>query len=584
MQSVLRSKVFQYILIVILGFIIYGNTAKHDFALDDKRLILGNELVKKGAFAELAAHGTFYGFNGDNSGAYRPLSMIYYSVIYKTGNGKPYLFHLFNILLFIASSIILLELFKLVFPEQQLWLALAGTLLFVVHPIHTEVVANVKSADELLYLVFSLLSLLFWIRYLKDQRKQKLVLSCSFFALALLSKETALACIPVFGVLLLIFAGNKAAAVRPFLAYFLLAGLYLFLRSAILTDSLVQTFMAVNNSLYVIQDPSHLLATKLYLLGLYVFKMLWAIPLSWDYSFGAIQEHSFADAGVWAAFLLVALSLFVCIKYFRKEPVLVLGITWFWALLLPASNTFIMIESTFAERFLYGPGIGIILILAWTFTKLPVSARKIYWAGFAVVFLVFASQTIARNAQWKNDRTIVAADIHHSNAIRIQMSYISDLFQKADQSSDPVIRKKSLDSALVFAKKAQQLLPDYSEANYLLARSYLYLQQNKEAEEYYLRTIQLEPGNVRSLNDLGVIYAGNNEYEKSLDYFIRAAAADSSDSKSAENAAAIAYHLEKNELARTYFQKALKLNPSSPAALRNLPKIDSILRFKGKAD
>jgi protein O-mannosyl-transferase len=580
MPSILKSVLFQYIFIAIFGFILYGNTVKHDYALDDKRLILENKSVQKGKFKELITHGTFYGFNADNSGAYRPLSMVYYSVIYKAGKGKPYLFHLFNILLYTLSTILVLEIFKFIFRENNLLLSLAGAFLFIVHPIHTEVVANIKSADEILCLLFSLLSIILWIKYLKNHETKNISFSFFFFILALLSKETAVAYLPVFAALFLIFPGELKKVIKPFLFFPLLTIGYLFLRSSILTDSIVHSFLAINNSLYAIESTSNLFATKIYILGLYVFKMLWSLPFSWDYSYGAIAEHTFKDSDVWISILLLISSVFITLKYFKKEPVLVLGLIWFWSTLLPASNTFILIESTFAERFLYSPSTGLILIFIWIFTKLSVSGKKIYAGFFSVFILIFASQTIARNTQWQNDKTIVQADVQHSNAIRIQMSYVSDLYKKAEQITDPIAKKNVLDSALLLSQKVYNMLPDYAEGNYLLARAYLYMQKNKEAEKYYLSTIKFEPKHAKALNDLGVIYGTNKEFEKSLDYLGQAVAADSTDLKSVENAGAVAFYLKKYDLAKSYFEKALRINSGSTVALQNLPQIDSLLNLK----
>jgi hypothetical protein len=310
--------------------------------------------------------------------------------------------------------------------------------------------------------------------------------------------------------------------------------------------------------------------------------MIWPLPLSWDYSFGAIAERTLKDPEVWISVLLIILSLIIIIKYLKKEPILVLGLVWFWALLLPASNTFILIESTFAERFLYSPSPGFILILMWVFTKLTFTGKKMYGVFCGVLILMFAAQTVARNAQWKNDKTIVEADVKHSDAIRIRMSYIADLYKKADRISDPIAKKTVLDSALLLSQKVYNMLPDYAEGNYLLARAHLYLQQNEEAKKYYLSTIKYDPKHVKALNDLGVIYGKNKELEKSLNYFTLAVSADSTDIKSVENAGTVAFYLEKYELSKKYFTRALSLNPQSMVALQNLPQIDSLINLKTK--
>jgi protein O-mannosyl-transferase len=573
------SNLYFYVIIVFFSVILYGNTFKHDYAVDDKRLIIENKLVHGAELIELVSHGTFYGFNSDNQGAYRPLSMVYYSILYQLGNGKPFIYHLFNVLFYCLCIILLFEIFRLLFSSFNPWLSLLGICLFLVHPIHTEVVANVKNADEILCLLFALLSILWWIRYLKGNNKTNLLLSVLAYAFALLCKETAIAYIPVYAVLLFVFTVDKVSrSIIPFLSFVLVFTGYILLRIVVLDHSAPHSYLAINNSLYAITNTSHLWATRFYILGVYAFKMIWALPLSWDYSYGAISERTFTDIDVWLSLLFILFNLYVVVKFFKKEPILVLGIVWFWALLMPASNTFILIESTFAERFLFSASAGFIIIMIWLLTKLPSLGKKIFISIMLIISMIFSFQTYKRNAVWRNDISIVKADVKHSNAIRIQMSFVSDMFNKAEQITDPAAKKRILDSALIYAKKAYNVLPSYAEVNYLLARTYLYMNQRNEAEKYYLSTIKLDSTHSKSLNDLGVIYGRLKNYESSLNYFVKALSYDSTNYKLAENAGIEAFYLKKYELAKYYFDKAMLMNPGSNVVQKMLPMVTEILK------
>ncbi len=570
------KSIYYYAFIGLCAFILYGNTLRNDFAVDDKTLIMSNTLVHQAKYAQLISHGTYYGYVNDNSGAYRPLAMAYYATMYQLGGGKPYLFHFFNVLLYAVCAMGLFMLLKRLFAELRDEVLLVGILLFMVHPIHTEVVANIKNADELLCLAFSLLSASAWVNNLKRHNIKMLWLALGAYALALLSKETAVAFLPVYLCLIFVCAPSnlKGALLKSMGLAATLAG-FLLLRYVVLSETFSHSFLPINNSLYAIQSQPNLWATKIFLLGLYAFKMLWALPLSWDYSYGAIAQHTFADIRVWITILLLILSMVIVLRYYRQKAILVLGIVWFWALLMPASNTFILIESTFAERFLFHSSVGFILILLWLFTQLPALGKKIMGAILLISMVIFATQTISRNAQWRNDITLVQADIQHSDAVRIHMSFISDMFRKAEQTTDAAAKRQVLDSALLYAQKAKKILPDYAEVNYLLARSYLYLQQKLEAEQYYLLTIQQNPTHNKALNDLGVISNGRQDYEQALKYFVRALAADTTDYKSAENACIVAFNLKRFPLADFYRQKALQINPASPVAQQMLPKIQA---------
>ncbi len=568
-----------YAFIVLCGFILYGNTFSNDYAVDDKTLIMSNTLVHQAKYGQLISHGTYYGYVNNNSGAYRPVAMAYFATLYQLGGGKPMLFHVFNVLLFALCAIGLFLLLKRLFVGIRAEVLLAGILLFMVHPIHTEVVANIKNADELLCLAFSLLSVLAWIRYLQRRQRKVLWLSLCAYAFALLCKETAVGFLPVYLCVIFVCAPqNLKGALQSGLGFLgALAG-FLLLRYFVLSETFPHSFLPINNSLYAIPSLPNLWATKIFLLGLYAFKMLWASPLSWDYSYGAIAQHSFADIRVWLTLLLLILSAGIVLRYYRQKAVLVLGIVWFWALLMPASNTFILIESTFAERFLFSSSVGFVVILLWLFIQLPALGKKIMGGILLISMVIFSTQTISRNAQWRNDTTLVQADIQHSDAVRIHMSFISDMFRKAEQTTDAAAKRQVLDSALLYAQRAKKILPDYAEVNYLLARSYLYLQQKQEAERYYLVAIQQNPNHNKALNDLGVISSGRQDYEQALKYFVRALAADTTDYKSAENACIEAFNLKRYPLADFYCLKAMKINPSSPVAQQMIPKIQAELK------
>jgi protein O-mannosyl-transferase len=325
---------------------------------------------------------------------------------------------------------------------------------------------------------------------------------------------------------------------------------------------------------------SNLWATRFYILGLYAFKMFWALPLSWDYSYGAITERSFTDIDVWLSILFLLFNLYVVVRFFKKEPILVLGIVWFWVLLMPASNTFLLIESTFAERFLYSGSAGFIIILIWMLTKLPVIGKKIFVSLLLIIILIFTFLTYRRNAEWRNDISIVKSDVQHSDAIRVQMSFVSDMFSKAEQTTAPAAKQRILDSALIYSRKAYNILPSYAEVNYLLARTYLYMNQPKEAEKYYLSTIKLDSTHSKSLNDMGVIYGGYKNYERSLKYFLKAYTYDSTNYKLPENIGIELFYLQRYEEAKSYFEMAQQMNPRSMVAQKMLPAVVEALKTK----
>ena len=151
------QKYLPHLLIFVFAFLLYGNTLTHDYTLDDLIVIKDNSFTKKGfsGIKEIFSYDSFTGFFGTEKklvagGRYRPLSIATFAVEYAVMGGlNPFLSHLINVLLYALTGSIILILLNRLFksPTGKPWylsLAFIATVLFMAHPIHTEVVANIK--------------------------------------------------------------------------------------------------------------------------------------------------------------------------------------------------------------------------------------------------------------------------------------------------------------------------------------------------------------------------------------------------------------------------------------------------------
>ncbi|HNB82476.1 MAG TPA: hypothetical protein PLP14_10280, partial [Chitinophagaceae bacterium] len=226
-----------YVVLMLGSLLLYANTFHHQYALDDEIVISKNEYVLRGisGFSDIFSKDLFDSFYRQMNtsaqlagGRYRPLSVASFAVeqefigtrenanfepdcwdFNKNGKKDPAedvnrdgnyndkdlkskgfgLRHVNNALFYgMACCMLFLFLQQIMFRGQFL-LPLAISLLFLAHPLHTEVVANVKSRDEIFSLFFMLLSLFAAHRYSILQNMKWLLLTCLSFFCALLSKE-----------------------------------------------------------------------------------------------------------------------------------------------------------------------------------------------------------------------------------------------------------------------------------------------------------------------------------------------------------------------------------------------------------
>src|ERR1044072_4371477 len=238
----------QALVIVLVGILFYGNTIRNTYALDDDIIMKQNMYVQKGmsGIGEIMtndAYKSYYESMGVEQqlagGRYRPLSIITFAIeqsifgecygdratevrdslfalqrqgvndmttnrliiekndldkkISETTNELAPIRHGFQVFWFILSMIVLLWFLRDYIFRYNTDIAFLSVLLFTIHPIHTEVVANVKSRDEIFSLLFITLTFIYFFRYELYRRRKDMWLGVAAFFLALLSKEYAVA-------------------------------------------------------------------------------------------------------------------------------------------------------------------------------------------------------------------------------------------------------------------------------------------------------------------------------------------------------------------------------------------------------
>jgi len=205
----------QYFIVFAISLMVNLNSVSNNYALDDVVVLTENNIVKKGisGIPELLSSDYFKGYNltgAKLSGArYRPVSLIVFALEYQFFGANTFVSHLINILLFSILVLLIFNLLRVELFNRETLIPFVAVLLFAVHPIHAEVIANVKGRDEILTFIFLIVSITTFLKYKATKKKYFLVLSCFMFFLGLLTKETAITYIAVFPLLLYFFKGES---------------------------------------------------------------------------------------------------------------------------------------------------------------------------------------------------------------------------------------------------------------------------------------------------------------------------------------------------------------------------------------
>jgi protein O-mannosyl-transferase len=438
-----RLNILTALLIALCGILLYANTYKHSFVLDDFSVIAENKMTVEGtkSVGKIFRSGYRAGNFTVEDNLYRPLTKAMFAVEYSLSGGKEYfqqqdgqpkLMHLINILMYgFLCAFIFLSLRKF-FPGQY-YLALLTTLLFTFHPIHTEVVANIKSRDEILNLLLIMASLrCAWNFAQKDKDNAGWMIGAgAFYFLALLTKESAITYVALLPVSLWFLTKASWQKIGIITGGIVLAtGFYLVLHSNVVgTIGLKQAIIPIaDNSINrpgasAIQKSM----TGIYALGWYLKLLFFPHPLSCDYSFNTIDfVSSPLHVGFLFSFLIHSALLIIAIVNFKKKSILSFAIFFYFITISIVSNVFpgTLIGTNLAERLIFMPSLGFCLGLAYGISKLfkldqvkPVSFGEVFskkpvvWILMFVLMLLGALKTIDRNKDWKNVSTLFNADI-----------------------------------------------------------------------------------------------------------------------------------------------------------------------------
>ncbi len=474
---------YLFIILGIFSFGIYANSLQNEFVFDDESVVVNNTSIQ--SLSNIPKYFTAdEGFHKVIGRYYRPVVSTTYAIDYAIWGLKPFGFHLTNILIHLISSLLLFALLKFMFKNYKFGLtgAFIGSLLFAVHPIHTEAVAWVSGRTDSLVTLFFFASFLFYIKYSDDLKSQKnLNWALAFYALGLLSKEMIIT-MPVF-ILLYDFIFKKEGKdffKKNIRAYLLFAGvtvLYLIIRYLVLKD-----IPEREKYLYFYGiDGITALGTMLKTIPVYLKLLFVPFNLLYHYNGVISDAKSLFDAVVLLSALFVVAGIAVPLLIRKDFPVFAFAILFFFISLLPVMNI-IPTMNLMAERFLYLSSFALSVAIAGivVYLKSENGARN-YSLAVIIILLIFSFLTFQRNKDWVSEEILFATG-------------------------------EGVDGTVLLVNSGNQ---------------YANSQKYDIAKEKYLRAIGIRDNNVLAHHNLGQIYILQNQLDSAEIHISKGIAIDS---------------------------------------------------------
>ena len=549
------------IIIIALALLCYANTLTLHYALDDRMVILESKYTLRGGWESVKAiftEDTFSGYFGaENSivagGRYRPMSQLTFMIetqlfgkniqerigdledYYNLHNAEheqyfyetplPFVNHLMNLLYFILLCLLLYEVLSKIFPQHEgsKWfqsLTFIAMVLFTVHPIHTEVVANVKGRDEIFAMLGSVIALWCSLKYVDTRKWYWLVISLLAFTFGIFSKENTITFLAVVPLALYYYQNENKHTADYFITLIpLLLGSVFFIwaRYKVLGSMMPpDTTSNILNNPYVHSTRAQQIATVLITWGIYLKLLFFPHPLTHDYYPHQIAITDFSNPLVWVILIGCIALVVYAIWNLKKKSVPAFGILYFIITFSIVSNLLFNLGTFMNERFLFMPSIGFTLLVGWWLYRLSMASapalQKTAVGVTSAICLLFGIKTFVRNFTWMDDFTLFLTDVKTSdNSIKCNISAggsCLQIWKKNHKDRDKRDAYRYLEKALK--------LDDHALNAYLLLSELAYLDENPDLAFQAARNATLiDPENPQGRNLLEM--ATNSQKAHELD-------------------------------------------------------------------
>ncbi len=582
------------LVVALFGFLLYANTINHQFALDDYSLILENRLTRQGteAIAEIFKTSYRYGYYFTDDDLYRPLVKAMYAIEWELAPENPFPGHLINVLLYALTGLILFRVLMRCSRNHTLF-SLLASLIFIAHPVHTEVVANIKSRDEIMAFLFGISALGAFVNHLDSGKTKYLIFSGFLYFLALLCKESAITFLAVFPLTAWFINGGSfpiSKRIVRVIPLFGVALVFLLIRSSVLGEHASGAVSVADNLLMAAKDGISRFATAVTIMGLYLKLLFIPYPLVFDYSYNQIPLALLTDIRfLVSAILYGAMVVFAIMKFNKRNPFSYF-ILFYLVTISVSSNLFIMTGSSMGERFLFTPSLGFCMAAAAGITWLagkkynpekPFSNPGVTTlASATTVLLIFGIITITRNPVWKDNYTLYSNDVSLSpNSTRTHY-YLGNYLVKpaAWEGQSEVEKTQTIRRGISELRKSIEIYHHFADAHIQMGVAYFKLNNPDSALICYQEALNINPSNATTHNNIGTVLFTKGDYQQALTAFNKATSLDPRYAEAYANTGSALGMMKRYDEALASLFNAIKYDPGYAQAYYF---IGLTYRFKG---
>ena len=527
--------------LVVLTLLVYARVPHYPFVnFDDAQYVVENAPVASGVTAD----GIRWAFSSSHAGNWHPLTWISHMIdveLFGFDAGKH---HLVNLLIHALSTLLLFVV--LARMTGNVWASALVAALFAVHPTHVESVAWIAERKDVLGGFFWILTMWAYVRYAAAPSAGRYAAVVAALVAGLLSKPMVVT-LPFVLLLLDVWPLQRAVSRgwRPLILE-KVPLVVLSLASSIVTF-VVQREAGAVRALEVLPLDRRIAAAVLGYAE-YVFKTVWPVDLAVLYPHPAIVP-------VWqvvAAGSGLTLITAAAVWYGRQRPYLAVGWFWFLGTLVPVIGLVQVGTQWIADRYLYLPSIGLLIVAAWgtaeLATRLRVPRRALATVALSVIatFSVLAHRQVER---WENsvglwEHTLrvtennsrahahlghaLTAEARHDEAIaQFQRALVlrPDYPEALNYLGAALAERGEAEAAVPMFRRALELAPALPHARANLATALAQSGQIEEAIVEYREAVRVTPNDLQARVNLGRALMSTGHADEGADHLLYATVA-----------------------------------------------------------
>ncbi|MCX6247534.1 MAG: tetratricopeptide repeat protein [Bacteroidetes bacterium] len=533
------KKANRYFVLFFFAFtaILYWNSVLNKWSVDDN-LVTGpqNELVKKGFGAIPRIFTSYYVDTKGNVGSqqtdYRPIVKMTFAFEYGLWGERPHISHFINLLLYFWVITLLFFILKRLLKNYNILFPFLITLLFMAHPIHTEVVASLKNRDELLAFLCGLGGLHYLLRYAERKKIIYLFAVLVLFFIGYLCKSSIAPFLALYLLVLYFFTDMKPKNFIWIFAVMFFVGMIAYFLPRFFLPKAVHVYSIIENPLFADKNLLARTGAAMMSLWFYLRILVFPYPLLYYYGYNMFPVSLWGNIlGIFA--ILVHLGLFVyAIRKFREKDILSFAILYYFVAIAMYTNFITPVVGIVGERFAFNASLGFIIILVYALFRIFRTDPKSLTIEFneraqiiVIIFLImipYTIMTIKRNREWRNLRDLYEADIkYQSKSVKANIEYAHYLtgmiYSDPNYQEHGNVNEKLVRLINSHFRMAIKIYPnDYSTLNDLAAMYIKFTPKPDSGIVFLRKAIALQPGLQPAWVNMAMVYRKTNKLDSAI--------------------------------------------------------------------